>query len=191
MEEVINYYGTKLQSAENLRTDVTQLNQRLDTLNKTLDKMEMSQKFVSKSHQNLVNTVRNSMANAKRMRDNFMKFKVASAIQRKSLRNRKESISTNTRALSEKYTIQSTTSTTTTKASILKAETLKLQLIKDLETKYSSLVGSNSLTNAIFKNLKNTTLAATVTEDEDLESENDLKNEAIEPNGKIYNRFRY
>ena len=147
MEEVINYYGHKLNSAESLDGRVKNLDQKFSTLNSTVGKLNNNYKFFVKSHQNLVNTVRNNINNAKRTRERYLKLKYAKALHRKSLREKNIA---NTRALSENN--RQKNSEQTTKTSIIKAETLKKQLIKDLETKYSSLI-DNNLTHKIVEKL--------------------------------------
>lgn len=146
MEEVINYYGNKLDSAESLDVKVKILEQKYTSLNSTVGKLNNNYKFFIKSHQNLVNTVRNNINNAKRTRERYLKLKYAKALHRKSL---KEKNSANTRALSD---IRQKSIEQTTKVAIIKAETLKKQLIDDLETKYSSLI-DNKLTHTIVEKL--------------------------------------
>lgn len=181
MEEVISYYGQRLEAAESMKNDVVKLNDEYNQLNRTISKLNSNYQFIEKNHQNLVNTVRNSMTNAKRLREKYLKLKY-SAKMRKQIRNK--SFLKNRDLNSELKTTLATTALTP-----LQPEALKQQLIKDLETKYSSLIG-NSLTDAIVKNLNGKSVEDGEDKDEeegeiDLESVKETNIEKSIPNGKF------
>lgn len=187
MEEVISYYGQRLEAAESMKNDVIKLSDDYNQLNRTISKLDSNYQFIEKNQQNLVNTVRDSMTNAKRLREKYLKLKYAK--MRKQIRNK--SFVKNRDLNSELKTTLATTQLTP-----LQPEALKQQLIKDLETKYSSLIG-NSLTNAIVKNLNEGVSSNSDSEgDVDKEEEEDIdlndKKELVVksiPNGKLKNKF--
>ena len=161
MEEVINYYGTKLDSTDVLKAQVDTLNGKVDTMNETLKHLEQNYQFIIKNHQNLVNTVRNSINNAKRTRAKYLKLKYLT-----SAKSNQKNIS-NTRALNENKfdELETTTtplSTTSTRPGLI--ENLKSQLLKDLETKYSHLI-DDKLSKVIIRNLNNEKNEAAVAAD--------------------------
>ena len=91
MEEVINYYGAKLDTAVNMGNEVAKLQKQLETLNQTVAKLDRSYEQIDNSHQSLVNTVRSSISNAKRLREKYLRLKFTTALKRKTLRNMEDS----------------------------------------------------------------------------------------------------
>ena len=145
MEEVINYYGTKLDAAVSLSNEVVKLNKKYALLNETVQKLDNNYNHIIKSHQNLVNTVRNSISNAKRLREKYLKLKFTTALKRKSLRMSMDDPGAVRGDINQDFSIRKTDAT------ILEPDNLKLQLFKNLETKFSSVV-DNNLTDTIVKN---------------------------------------
>ena len=179
MEEVISYYGQRLESAEAIKNDVMKLNEEYAQLNKTISKLGSNYQYIEKNHQNLVNTVRNSMDNAKRLREKYLKLKYSA---RKQIRNKS--------FLKNRDLDNEVENNETTEADLkfpLQPEALKQQLIKDLETKYSSLIG-DSITNEIVKSLKqkDETNAAKIEDNNiDLEDKNKISQKSA-PNGNLF-----
>jgi len=128
MEEVINYYGAKLDTAVNMGNEVAKLQKQLETLNQTVAKLDRSYEQIDNSHQSLVNTVRSSISNAKRLREKYLRLKFTTALKRKTLRNMEDSARPET--------------TTNKPAVVVQPQSLKLQ-IADEEPRETELGEAN------------------------------------------------
>ncbi len=91
MEELINYYGAKLDTALNLSNEMIRIQEKVEAVNQTVQKLEKNQVNIEKSHESLVNKVRNSISNAKRLREKYLRLKFTSALKKKTLRNMEDS----------------------------------------------------------------------------------------------------
>lgn len=137
LEEVINYYGKRLDAADALKTEVETLSKRMTMLSHNLNTLGQNFKTISKSHRNLVDLVRNNMA--------AQKSSTASPIMTKS-----NSGGSNLKKKSvDSLLIHSNGSNIPSEASTK----LKQELINDLETKYSNLL-NEKLVEIIMKNFK-------------------------------------
>ena len=167
MEEVINYYGKKLELTDVLKENVDDLNKKIHFLTDNFDNLNQNYKNLVKNHRNLVDMVRNNLLSAKKEKEAKVKFISNSKAGMKN--------GTNTRALIEN--IKKTSKLQTSSKKLLANQAhfdpdtnmnstpneivmkLKLELMNDFETKYSHLI-NEKLENAILKNLNDSSTSS-------------------------------
>lgn len=155
LEEVINYYGKRLDGADALKGEVETLSKRVGLLSHNLNTLGQNFKTISKSHRNLVDLVRNNIANmaaaavktttgstttsttASSTANPILAAAVAAAAARLN--------SSNLKKKSIEFVSNGTSSSEETK--------LKQELLNDLETKYSNLL-NEKLVEIIIRNFK-------------------------------------
>lgn len=182
LEEVINYYGKKLEIADVLKNDYETLNKRINLLSQNLNTLGQNFKTISKNHRNLVDIVRNNLVSSsstsfkKHQQQQQDSVSMANSRYGKSsnLVVRGQSNATgNVRSVENNLKKKSIDANKIIdhlnatddhlaagvdhhdhSTSPLVKEKLKLELLNDLETKYSNLF-SEKLVDLIVKNFKN------------------------------------
>lgn len=125
MEEVINYYGKKLDSIDSLKEDVAGLNEKIGSLNMNVNSLGQNLKTISRNHRNLVDVVRN----------NLLSKSASSQAKSSPVRN----VST------VSFKKKSVEPSSSDDMNLLKAK-IKAELMKELESKYSDLRASQQQT---------------------------------------------
>lgn len=151
MEEVINYYGKKLELTDELKVDYESLNKKYNTLSQSLNQLGQSFKTISKNHRNLVDIVRNNMLASKKEAAEKAKIFSSSSVNSNL---KKKSIDSSRLALSGLNNQTNTGLNKLNNAIESNRNKLKLELLNDLETKYSNLF-DDKLADILLRNLKN------------------------------------
>lgn len=174
MEELINYYGKKLEQTDALKQEMDNLNKKVNLLSQNLNTIGQNYKSLSKNHRNLVDVVRNNIINLKKEKEQERKLQNPLISRNVLIKN-----TSNTRAINEnlkKKSVDSNKPTTlSTKSTLLTnvmtkiaspmPETSTNQMrSKLIETKYSHLIED--------KLVKNESKLEMAQNDEDNEDEN-------------------
>lgn len=156
LEEVINYYGKKLEVADVLKTEMDTLTKRVALLSQNLNTLGQNFKTISKNHRNLVDIVRTNMLSAKKNEAAVAKANSA-AVNNNNNNLKKKSIDSSKMAVGLATTAAVVTNVSAEKEKM--ESKLKQELINDLETKYSHLL-NGKLVEIIVKNVRNETMVS-------------------------------
>ena len=134
MEEVINYYGKKLDSIDGVKEKLDSLNGKLSSLTQNLNTLSQNFKGISRNHRNLVDVVRNNLLNKNEDKSaaRFRSSKVSAIDSMTSLK--KKSIEGNNKTTGA-------SNVDDVNLELLKNK-IKAELIKDLEAKYFDMKNS-------------------------------------------------
>jgi hypothetical protein len=173
LEEVINYYGKKLEVADVLKSDFEALNKRINVFAQNLNSLGQNFKTISKNHRNLVDIVRNNLITNSKSSNQASGSGNAASNQRNLATNGKPSATAGLVRTSSNVTSLRANENNIKKKSIDSNKLgqsggdqtanatagddknkLKLELINDLETKYSNLINER-LVDLIVKNVNN------------------------------------
>ena len=148
MEEVISYYGKKIEINDVIKQDIENLNKKVNSLSQNLNTMGQNFKSISKNHRNLVDIVRNNLINLKKEKEMEKSRQIASQKSNRS----SNSSSRSTSHIQEIIKKKAAAADQSKNSDMSK---LKMELINDLETKYIDII-DDKITDVILKNLNNT-----------------------------------
>jgi hypothetical protein len=146
MEEVISYYGKKIEMNDAVKQEIDNLNKKLNSLTQNLNTLGQNYKSISKNHRNLVDIVRNNLMNLKKEKEMEKSRQIASQKSNRSSVNSSSRLSSNIQEIIKK---KAAAADQNKNNDITK---LKMELINDLETKYLDII-DDKITDVILKNL--------------------------------------
>ncbi len=124
MEEVINYYGKKLDSVDGFKEELNSLSRKFESLSQSMNSLTQNFKSISRNHRNLVDVVRNNLLNKNEDKVGSKGRKnsadLVNVLKKKSADNRtliQDGVADNLESLKDK---------------------IKVELLKELETKYAT-----------------------------------------------------
>jgi hypothetical protein len=94
MEEVINYYGKKLDSVDGFKEELSSLSSKFEALSQSMNSLSQNFKTISRNHRNLVDVVRNNLLNknddkaATKGKKNSIDASVVNVLKKKSTDNK-------------------------------------------------------------------------------------------------------
>jgi hypothetical protein len=150
MEEVISYYGKKLETSEIMKQEIEDLTKRVNVLAQNLNTLGQNYKGLSKNHRNLVDIVRNNLINLRKEKE-MEKAKQLNALNQVKPAGPNR-VFPNKASSTDALKKKSNDPKSLTNGNLNEKNKLKMELINDLETKYVDLM-DDKLTDALLKNL--------------------------------------
>ena len=153
MEEVINYYGKKIEAADSFAKELSEVNKKVSYLGDNYNTLSQNYKQLVRNHRNLVDLVRNNLMSAKRERKQLMMMQTATTTtattsttaQSPSGDEKNRATSVLATILTDLLLNNNNNNNNQTRHNDVEALSLRNHLIYDLETKYSNLVNQNLL----------------------------------------------